>query len=110
MLAVPTSLVVKPGDRIILMSESDGGKTSFFHALMGNLSLVSGRISYGGKIGYLPQKLWFRKTTVRENILFGMEYNQRKLGQIYRTVLLKDELPLLSHGDLTQMKDLSHLT
>ena len=90
LLTIPTTLLIAPGSRIVLLSESDGGKTSFFNAIMGNLFAISGSVQYGGKIGYLPQKPWFRKASVRDNIVFGLPYDQKKLGKVYRTALLKD--------------------
>jgi ABC-type multidrug transport system fused ATPase/permease subunit len=38
---------------------------------MGNLSIEKGVAQYGGKIGYMPQEIWFQRTSIRNNILFG---------------------------------------
>lgn len=58
----------------------------------------------------MPQKPWFRKTTVKQNILFGLPLVKEKLKKVYRTVMLANELPLLSKGDETVIKDLSNIT
>jgi ATP-binding cassette subfamily C (CFTR/MRP) protein 1 len=92
------------------MGESDGGKSTLLHAIMGNLNRIQGDIKYSGKVGYLPQKLWFRKATVKQNILFGLPFNKDKLKKIYRIVMLANELPLLTKGEETVIKDLSNIT
>lgn len=87
-----------PGDKVIFLSETDGGKSTFFHTILGNLSiqldskdsLQSDKLRYGGKIGYSPKRHWFKKATVRENILFGLPMNPKKLKKIYGLVLLDE--------------------
>lgn len=62
---------IKKGECLILLSKPESGKTSLIQSIIGNLNILSGEIRYGGRLGYAPQKLWFRKESVRNNILFG---------------------------------------
>lgn len=94
----------------MVIGESDGGKSTLLHAIMGNLNKVQGDLRYRGKVGYLPQKLWFRKASVKQNVLFGMPFVKEKLKKIYRIVMLANELPLLTKGEDTVIKDLSSIT
>jgi len=43
-----------------------------------------GRTAHFGKIGYLPQKIWLLNDSVRNNILFGEEYDERRLREVYK--------------------------
>lgn len=78
-LSIPHEIQIKKGDRIILLSKPQAGKSTFFQTLIGNLHIISGVAKYGGTVGYLPQVLWFRKTSVRDNVLFGEAYDRKKL-------------------------------
>ena len=52
-LNIPYNLKFKGGDKIALLSSKSGsGRTSFIRSFLGTLSLQSGSMKYGGKIGY----------------------------------------------------------
>lgn len=87
--SIPREISIKKGDRIIVLSRPQAGKSTFFQTLIGNLHIISGVAKYGGTVGYLPQILWFRKTSVRDNILFGEPYDKKKLEFVYKMVGLK---------------------
>ena len=52
------------------------GKSTLLSAIAGELSNVSGTISFGGTFVYVPQKAWVFSGTIRENILFGQPYDE----------------------------------
>lgn len=101
---------LKKGERLVLVSKPQSGKSTFFQTLIGNLYVLSGSIQFGGRIGYLPQRLWFRKVSIRENVLFGLPYDKRKLDFVYRMVLLKNEICNFERGDGTIMDESNGLT
>lgn len=39
---IPNALRIKAGDKYIVMGESDGGKSTLLHAIMGNLNKLRG--------------------------------------------------------------------
>jgi ABC-type branched-subunit amino acid transport system ATPase component len=61
------------GDRLVILGEPTSGKTTFINTIIGNVNIRSGTIAYGGKMGYVSQKLWFRRKSVRDNIVMGRE-------------------------------------
>lgn len=52
-------------------------------ALLKELPLASGEIHLEGSIGYVSQEPWLFSGTLKENILFGHDYNEKK----YRAVI-----------------------
>lgn len=44
-------------------------------AMLGELPLVSGHCNTVGTMVYVPQEAWVFQGTVRENILFGDQFN-----------------------------------
>lgn len=37
---------------------------------------ISGSISVGGSVAYVPQQAWIMNSTARENILFGSPFDE----------------------------------
>lgn len=55
---------------------------------MGNINKIQGFLGYGGRLRYMPQKLWFRRASIKDNILLGLPENRPRLQLIYKTVML----------------------
>lgn len=54
------------------------GKTSLISAILGDSYCIEGKVEYTGKIAYVPQTAYIQNATLKENILFGKEYNEEK--------------------------------
>jgi ATP-binding cassette subfamily C (CFTR/MRP) protein 2 len=61
------------------------------------------QIDVHGKFAYVSQTAWIQTGTIRENILFGSEFDdQRYQETLQKSSLIKD-LELLPYGDLTEI-------
>jgi ATP-binding cassette, subfamily C (CFTR/MRP), member 2 len=61
------------------------------------------QIDVHGKFAYVSQTAWIQTGTIRENILFGSEMDDKKyLETLKRSSLVKD-LELFCYGDLTEI-------
>ena len=49
--------------------------------------------------GYVPQQAWLLNDTLRNNILFGSEYDNEKYNEVIRVCSLSRDLTLLLAGD-----------
>ena len=56
-----------------------------------------------GTIAYVPQEAWIQNMTLRENIVFGKEYNSSKYWKTIENCSLKSDLALLDGGDKTEI-------
>lgn len=63
----------------------------------------SGRINVNGEISYVPQLAWIQNATVRDNIIFGKNYDEELYNKILESCALVTDLKLLSGGDLTEI-------
>ncbi len=54
------------------------GKSSVFTAILDNMRVAKGSVSVGGTIGYVPQTPWVQNLTLRDNILFGLPYDEAR--------------------------------
>ncbi|KAJ3076814.1 Canalicular multispecific organic anion transporter 2, partial [Rhizoclosmatium hyalinum] len=79
------------------------GKSSFISALLGEMNKVSGTVRVSGSVAYVSQQAWIENATVRDNILFGSEYDEKKYQAVIDACALRRDLTLLSAGDLTEI-------
>jgi ABC-type multidrug transport system fused ATPase/permease subunit len=98
---VPFELRFKKGDRVILLSDSNGGKSSLMRAIQSQLKVERGIAWYNGKIAIVTQKLWFRKKSIRDNVTFGEPVVTDKLEKVYKLCRLDSHIRNLPKGDQT---------
>ncbi|HID16126.1 MAG TPA: ABC transporter ATP-binding protein, partial [Candidatus Atribacteria bacterium] len=103
------NLTVKKGQKLAIIGKSGVGKTTLLDIIIGLYTPTSGRIliddkpltitnvgSWRKKIGYIPQEIYLFDGTVKDNVVFGREFNEEKLidvlkkANIYDFLLTKD--------------------
>lgn len=57
-------------------------------AILGELPLSEGTITVKGEIGYASQQAWIYNGSLRQNILFGQEYDKDKLTAVIQACAL----------------------
>ena len=60
-------------------------------------------IILNGKVAYVAQSAWILNKTVRENILFGLPFDQDKYDKVLDACSLRKDLELLENGDMTEI-------
>jgi len=86
------SLAVAKGEKIAIVGESGGGKSTLVDIIIGIHKPLSGEISIDGtplsekninswrkRIGYIPQSIYLFDGTVAENVAYGFESNEEKI-------------------------------
>ena len=79
------------------------GKTSLIRAICGDLKAVEGAVKSYGKIALVAQQAFLVNDTLKNNILFGMEYQERKYAEVIRMCQLEEDLKILKSGDQTEI-------
>ena len=54
-------------------------------------------------VAYVSQQAWIQNATLRDNILFGKPYDEKRYQQILRACALERDLEILSAGDMTEI-------
>ena len=62
-----------------------------------------------GRVAYVPQQPWVFNATVRDNILFGEEYDEAKFQEVVDICCLQADLDILEAGDLTEVGNITML-
>jgi ABC-type multidrug transport system fused ATPase/permease subunit len=76
------------------------GKTALIRSIMGEMQSAEGTIKVKGSISYVPQKAWILNGTIRENILFGEEYDEKRYNKVIEACSMVKDLQNFPDGDL----------
>ncbi|CAG2107853.1 unnamed protein product [Medioppia subpectinata] len=76
-------------------------QSSLLMTLLRELELLSGSIHMNGTVSYSAQEPWSFNNSVRNNILFGREYNERRYRDVVRVAALERDLKIFPFGDRT---------
>ncbi|KAJ2847003.1 Canalicular multispecific organic anion transporter 1, partial [Coemansia brasiliensis] len=88
---------------VTVVGKVGSGKSSFLSALCGEMPLASGKGTIYGRLSYVNQKPWIMNATIRDNILFGNEYDQSKYIKIIHACALAEDLEQLPYKDMTEI-------
>ncbi|MEE6470444.1 hypothetical protein FKM82_008972 [Ascaphus truei] len=94
---------LQKGKLIGICGSVGSGKSSLILSILGQMTLVEGTMSVvAGSIAYAAQQAWIFNASVRENILFGEEYDETKYQSSLEACCLYPDIESLPHGDLTE--------
>ncbi|KAJ3031489.1 UNVERIFIED_CONTAM: hypothetical protein HDU68_003429 [Siphonaria sp. JEL0065] len=97
------NLNIEKGSLVAVVGSVGSGKSSLLNALIGEMKTTSGTITFSGSLGYAAQTAWIQNANLRDNVLFGKEYNHdRYLNALLDAALLPD-LKVLPDGDQTSI-------
>lgn len=72
------SLHIASGSLVVIIGSTGSGKSSLLQGLLGEALILQGTRQLAGNISFSSQSSWILNDTLRENILFGAEYDQER--------------------------------
>ncbi|KAF9080449.1 Multidrug resistance-associated protein 1, partial [Mortierella sp. AD031] len=97
------SLSVDRGNLTAIVGRVGQGKTSLFNAMIGDMYKRQGTVKMYGRVAYAPQQTWIINATVKENIVFGLDFDQDKYDRIVYAAGLGPDIDMLPAGDQTEI-------
>ncbi|RHN65540.1 putative xenobiotic-transporting ATPase [Medicago truncatula] len=92
------------GSLVAIIGGTGEGKTSLISAMLGELPLVSdGNATIRGTAAYVPQISWIYNATVRDNILFGSNFDHGRYLKAIDVTSLEHDLNFLPGRDFTEI-------
>ncbi|KAF9914536.1 hypothetical protein BX616_008097 [Lobosporangium transversale] len=105
------------GELSVITGPTGSGKTSLLLSLLGEINPVKGQAFLPRRdshdinpvtgltngIAYVAQQAWLQNNTVRNNILFGTPFDQRRYDQVIEMCALQRDFEILEHGDQTEI-------
>jgi ABC-type multidrug transport system fused ATPase/permease subunit len=61
--------------------------------------VAKGSVNVGGQIAYVPQTPWVQNLSLRDNILFGLEYDESKYNAVVHACALELDIRILPNGE-----------
>lgn len=97
------NLDIMPGQLVAVVGTVGSGKSSLMSAMLGEMENVHGHITVKGSVAYVPQQSWIQNGTIKENILFGSELDEKKYQQVLEACALLPDLEVLPGGDMAEI-------
>lgn len=92
---------VGTSDLVAVVGPVGGGKTTLLHTILKELPPKEGSTEITGRISYASQEPWVFGGSVRQNIIFGQEFEKKKYDEVLKVCALQRDLSLFPHGDRT---------
>ena len=97
------NLEVSSPELLLICGAVGSGKSSLLEAILGELLVTNGSVNYFGKFAYVSDSPWVFPGTIRDNIIFGLLYNERKYNKIIEACQLKKDFDNFPEHDLTRI-------
>uniref|UniRef100_A0A665UHT2 Cystic fibrosis transmembrane conductance regulator n=1 Tax=Echeneis naucrates TaxID=173247 RepID=A0A665UHT2_ECHNA len=95
------SLYLEKGKMLAVAGSTGSGKSSLLMMILGELVPSEGKIRHSGRISFSPQTSWIMPGTIRDNILFGLTYDEYRYTSIIKACQLEEDFALLPEKDKT---------
>ncbi|KAF9909310.1 hypothetical protein EC991_008821 [Linnemannia zychae] len=97
------NLTVPKGSLTAVVGRVGQGKSSLMSALIGEMYKRQGRVVVSGAVAYVSQVAWILNGSLRDNILFGLPFDQPKYDRIVASSGLLPDIRILPAGDATEI-------
>lgn len=86
------NLKVHKGSLVALVGTVGSGKSSVLSVLLGEMSKVAGQVNISGTIAFVPQTAWVLNATIKQNILFGKEFDEKLYDEVIEACALTPDI------------------
>ncbi|KIY50596.1 hypothetical protein FISHEDRAFT_39032 [Fistulina hepatica ATCC 64428] len=109
------SVMFPKGQLSVVTGPTASGKTALLMALLGEMTLLQGRLIMSKNprkvdesglmhaISYAAQSSWLRHQSIKDNILFGYPYDEKRYSDVVECCALRPDLDILEDGDATEI-------
>lgn len=77
------------------------GKSTVLQAMLREIEIDAGELIINGVVSYASQEPWLFEGTVRQNIIFTEQYEEKRYKEVIRVCALERDLQMLPYGDYT---------
>ncbi|KAE9391369.1 P-loop containing nucleoside triphosphate hydrolase protein [Gymnopus androsaceus JB14] len=109
LLKIDGQLIFMRGIINLIVGSTGSGKTSLLMALLSEMHFISSgpdswySLPREHGIAYAAQESWVQNATIKENIVFGSEFNKERYKKVLYQCALERDLELFQAGDETEV-------
>ncbi|XP_034983264.2 cystic fibrosis transmembrane conductance regulator isoform X1 [Zootoca vivipara] len=92
---------IEKGEMLAVAGSTGAGKTSLLMMIMGELEPLEGKIKHSGRISFCPQVSWIMPGTIKENIIFGVSYDEFRYKSVIKACQLEEDISKFPEKDDT---------
>ncbi|KAJ2812245.1 hypothetical protein H4S07_001528, partial [Coemansia furcata] len=93
----------KRNQLVAVIGRVGAGKSSLVSAILGDMIKSAGSVTVRGSLAYVPQQAWIMNATLRDNILFGHQFDPELYDRVLDACALRPDLEMLPAGDMTEI-------
>lgn len=94
---------VQPGQLTMIVGSVGSGKSTLAMAFLGEVHQLSGKVKVFEEFSYSSQEAWILNATIRDNIVFGSEFDPERYEEVVRSCALAPDLASFPASDLTEI-------
>lgn len=97
------NLRIPRGAFVCVLGRIGSGKSALLQGLLGDMKHTHGHVHFGAGVSLVTQIPWIQSATVKDNILFGQQFDEKRLKQVVRACALEPDLKIFSDGLSTEI-------
>ena len=103
------TMSVKKGELVAVVGTVGSGKSSLLSAILGEMHLRGGSLTIAMNnsalptVAYCDQRPWIVNATVKDNVLFGLPFDEAKFNAALTAACMEDDLKILTAGIFTEI-------
>jgi ATP-binding cassette subfamily C (CFTR/MRP) protein 4 len=95
------TITATSGELVAVVGAAGSGKSTLLQVILKEIPNLSGKVNIRGSLSYAPQEPWIFTGTLRENILFGENMDERRYQEVIKVCCLEQDISRFSFGDNT---------
>ncbi|ORZ33398.1 P-loop containing nucleoside triphosphate hydrolase protein [Catenaria anguillulae PL171] len=97
------SLTIPRGSLTAIVGAVGAGKSNLLAGIVGEMRRVQGDVEIAGSIGYCPQQPWVMNASLKDNVLFGLDFDAARYQRAIKLSALERDIEQLQAGEMTEI-------
>ncbi|XP_072027036.1 ATP-binding cassette sub-family C member 9-like [Amphiura filiformis] len=100
------NIEIPKGQLTMIIGPVGAGKSSILSAILCEMTNLQGKVQWNrmtSSVAYSAQKSWLLNASLRDNILFGEEFDHQRFQSVVSACCLQPDIDILPAGDQTEI-------